>query len=151
MIIIPSGRPKIWDKEPEIGAIPAENAYIGTFHNLCKSYAKSMNEPYLILSPKFGFLKPADLVAHSYDVRFTHKGTDSSTISLEALRKQWLILNLPYSNCITVLGGQKFKPLLNAIAFDTNHTFIFPLHGLGGIGHMQGALKEAIEKGVPLG
>lgn len=150
MIILPSGRPKIWDKEPGIGAVSAENAYIGTFHKLCKSYAKSIDETYLILSPKFGFLRPDDCVLHSYDVRFTRKGTDHTTISLEALRKQWLTLNLPCSNYITVLGGQKFKPLLNAIAVDTNHTFIFPLHGLGGIGHMQGALKKTIEKGVPL-
>lgn len=150
MIIVPSGRPKIWDKNPDLGAVPACRAYTGTFHKLCKSYAHSFDKTYFVLSPKFGFLKPDDLVLHSYDTRFTQKGTSKSTISLEQLRKQWHELAIPTTETIVVLGGQKFKPLMEAVAEDTSHTFIYPLHGLGGIGFMQSALKEAIEKGVSL-
>lgn len=150
MIIIPSGRPKIWDKHPDSGATSAKIAYTGTFHTLCREYAESQNEEYLILSPKFGFLKPDDSVPHTYDVRFTQKGVNEETISLEELKKQWTHLHLDDKKEIIVLGGKKFKPLMEKISKGSTHQFIYPLHGFGGIGYMQAALKEAIQKGEPL-
>lgn len=150
MIILPSGRPKIWDKNPTIGPVSAKKAYTGTFHTLCKTYAESQNEEFLILSPKFGFLKPDDVVPHTYDVRFTQKGVNEETVSLETLQNQWKDLHLNDVEEITVLGGKKFKPLLKKISQNPTQKFVFPLHGLGGIGYMQSALKKAIQKGEPL-
>jgi hypothetical protein len=150
MIIIPSGRPKIWDKSPELGAVPANKAYTGTFHQLCKEYAQLFDSDYLILSPKFGFLYPDSLVPHTYDVRFTQKGVTKETISLNQLQAQWQALDTSPSTEIIILGGKKFQPLMEKIATDSIYTFNYPLHGLGGIGYMQRALKNAIEKGVPL-
>lgn len=150
MIILPSGKPKIWDKHPDFGAVYARYAYTGTFHTLCKEYAKSLKEEYIILSPKYGFLKPDTLVPQTYDVRFTQSGTNKDTISLESLRTQWIALSLPASEPIVVLGGQKFKPLMETISESSSHTFHYPLHGLGGIGYMQQKLKHAIKRGVSL-
>lgn len=149
MLIIPSGRPKIWDKYPDIGAVRADQAYTGTFHTLCQEYARKQNVPYLILSPKFGFLSPEDQVPHTYDVRFTQKGTNDETISVKELQRQWQSLQLPSSPPHMVLGGQKFKPLMKKVSGGEG-SFQYPLHGLGGIGFMQQRLKEAIKTGEPL-
>lgn len=142
MIIIPSGKPKIWDKEPGVGAVSADRAYTGTFHRLCQAYAKEFDSNYLILSPYYGFLKPSDFISQTYDVRFNLKGVNQETIQLSDLKKQWL--QLKYSDkVLTVLGGKKFQPLLREIV-GTTLELDFPLHQAGGIGMMQKRLKEAV-------
>ncbi|MGX7418673.1 DUF6884 domain-containing protein [Carnobacterium gallinarum] len=137
MMIIASGKPKIWDKEPTIGTVSANQAYIGTFHRLCQAYAQKFDSDYLILSPYYGFLKPTDLVPHTYDVRFTLKGVNQETIQLAELKKQWLDLTLSESQYV-VLGGKKFQLLLHQI-IPQNILLDFPLDQAGGIGNMQNA------------
>lgn len=148
MIIIPSGKPKIWDKQPKIGQIPANQAYTGTFHKLCQEYAILFDTEYLILSPFYGFLAPNQLIGTTYDVRFTSKGTNEQTISLAALKEQWEEVGCNEKE-IVVLGGEKFKPLLEQVIPSTIQ-LTFPLIGLGGIGFMQQALKHAIATKQPL-
>ncbi|EUJ29227.1 hypothetical protein LMUR_03823 [Listeria grayi FSL F6-1183] len=106
MMIIPSGKPKIWDKQPEKGPVPAKEAYTGTFHRLCRGYAEMLGESYLILSPKYGFLKPDDLVTGSYDVRFDYNGVNAETISLPELQAGWKQLEIN-QEVIVMLGGKK--------------------------------------------
>lgn len=142
MIIIPSGKPKIWDKSPDIGSISANQAYAGTFHKLCQAYAKEFDSGYLILSPYYGFLKPDDLISETYDVRFTLKGVNQNTIQLAELKKQWHKLNQS-ETALTVLGGKKFQPLLREIVGPTL-LLNFPLAEAGGIGIMQKYLKDAV-------
>ncbi|MEG0289210.1 MAG: hypothetical protein RR725_06165 [Carnobacterium sp.] len=147
MFIIPSGKPKIWDKVPDAGAVPAKTAYTGTFHKLCTDYATTFGPNYLILSPYYGFLRPDDLVSHSYDVRFTVKGVGPDTIPVSNLKEQWVELAIEKDDQITLLGGKKFIHLMDEI---TDRNVIFPLIGLGGIGLMQKALKEAVHQQKPL-
>lgn len=148
MFIIPSGKPKIWDQSPEAKSVIADQAYTGTFHKLCKQYVESFDEPYRILSPKFGFLKKEDIVPYPYDVRFTMKGTNHDTIQLDDLKKQWK--NLNPKDEVVVLGGKKYKVLMQQLASNNHKNFHYPLVGLGGIGFMQQALKEAIRKQTTL-
>lgn len=147
MMIIPSGKPKIWDKQPEKGPVPAKEAYTGTFHRLCRDYAEMLGESYLILSPKYGFLKPDDLVTGSYDVRFDYNGVNAETISLPELQTAWKQLEIN-QEVIVMLGGKKFIRLLEKTA--PEQQFVFPLVGARGIGEMQQMLKEAIRKQRPL-
>ncbi|KGL40682.1 hypothetical protein HCJ57_10360 [Listeria booriae] len=147
MIIIPSGKPKIWDKQSDLGAVKASEAYTGNFHRLCKAYAETFDGDYLILSPKYGFLKPDSLVLGTYDVRFTARGVTPETIGLEALTQQWQALGIQQAS-ITMLGGQKFKPLLEQIT-NGKQVFSFPLHGSKGIGDMQKRLRTALDTGEP--
>ncbi|STY45602.1 Uncharacterised protein [Listeria grayi] len=147
MMIIPSGKPKIWDKQPEKGPVPAKEAYTGTFHRLCRGYAEMLGESYLILSPKYGFLKPDDLVTGSYDVRFDYNGVNAETISLAELQTAWKQLEIN-QEVIVMLGGKKFIRLLEKTA--PEQQFVFPLVGARGIGEMQQMLKEAIGKQRPL-
>lgn len=148
MMIIPSGKPKIWDKQPDAGTIPANKVYTGTFHKLCQEYAQLFDTDYLILSPFYGFLPPNELISTTYDVRFTQKGTTEQTISLTSLKEQWAEFGFEEKEII-VLGGEKFKPLLEQIIPSTIQ-LTFPLIGLGGIGYMQQALKHAINEKKPL-
>lgn len=148
MLIIPSGKPKILDKNPEIKTVPATEAYTGTFHKLCRQYAEQFGLEYVILSPFYGFLRPSDAVPHTYDVRFTLKGVNANTIQLETLKKQWQSLAVK-ETAITVLGGKKFVFLMNSIVSEET-TLSFPLINRGGIGRMQQALKEAIQRQQPL-
>ncbi|MBC1499513.1 hypothetical protein HB943_02780 [Listeria weihenstephanensis] len=148
MIIIPSGKPKIWDKQPEEGAVEARFAYTGNFHQLCKAYAEQFDGDYLILSPKYGFLKPDSHVLGTYDVRFTAKGVSSETISISELTQQWQTLGIKQETII-MLGGKKFKSLLEMIT-NGEQVFVFPLHGARGIGDMQKRLRTALDTGEPL-
>ncbi|MBC1421187.1 hypothetical protein IA612_05335 [Listeria seeligeri] len=149
LIIIASGKPKIWDKFPDLGPVKASEAYTGTFHRLSKTYAEKFADSYLILSPKYGFLRPDDLVAEPYDVRFTMKGTSEATIQLEELKRMWRGLQINPTELVPMLGGEKFRGLLSSIT-DNKQTFDFPLTGSSGIGVMQQKLKQAIESGIPL-
>ncbi|HCJ4854396.1 TPA: hypothetical protein NR884_001819, partial [Listeria innocua] len=107
LIIIASGKPKIWDKFPDVGPVKASEVYTGTFHRLSKAYAEQFADNYLILSPKYGFLKPDDIVAKNYDVRFTMKGVGEDTIQLDELKEQWKQLQINPSEPIPMLGGKK--------------------------------------------
>ncbi|WP_027108234.1 DUF6884 domain-containing protein [Lacticigenium naphthae] len=144
MIIIPGGKPKIWDTDKSHGPALASQAYTGTFHSLCKQYALQQDQTdYLILSPYYGFIHPDSILPHTYNVRFTQNGPTAETISLTLLKKQWSSLNASENEPIVVLGGNKFITLFNLIT-DHPYLFEFPLVGLGGIGYMQKALKEAL-------
>ncbi|WP_439442848.1 DUF6884 domain-containing protein [Listeria aquatica] len=149
MMIIPSGKPKIWDKYPEFGAVPAKEAYTGILHKLCQAYAEKFAEEWLILSPRYGFLKPCDLVAGPYDVRFTLKGTNESTVQIEELKKEWQEKGAAPFEPVIILGGKKFAPLLSTVTEQKN-PLLMPLSGSRGIGEMQGKLKQAIQSGRPL-
>lgn len=149
LIIIASGKPKIWDKFPDLGAVKASEAYTGTFHRLSKTYAEKFADSYLILSPKYGFLGPDDLVAGPYDVRFTMKGTSDATIQLAELKRMWQELQINPTELVPMLGGEKFRGLLSSIT-NNKQAFDFPLTGSSGIGVMQQKLKQAIETGIPL-
>ncbi|MBA3924914.1 DUF6884 domain-containing protein [Listeria rustica] len=147
MIIIPSGKPKIWDKQEDAGPVAASQAYTGNFHRLCRAYAEKFDGDYLILSPKYGFLTPDSLVVGTYDVRFTARGVTAETISLEELSRQWQEFAIE-QEMIVMLGGKKFAPLLAAVT-DGKQRFLFPLHGTRGIGDMQKRLRTAIDTGEP--
>ncbi|HFQ5534661.1 TPA: DUF6884 domain-containing protein [Listeria monocytogenes] len=149
LIIIASGKPKIWDKSPDIGPVKASEVYAGTFHRLSRAYAEQFANEYLILSPKYGFLRPDDIISKTYDVRFTMKGTSADTIQLEELKEQWQKLQINPTEPIPMLGGKKFRGLLTSIT-DGKQVFNFPLDGASGIGVMQRNLKQAIETGIPL-
>lgn len=46
LINIASGKPKIWDKSPDIGPVKASEVYTGTFHRLSRAYAEQFANEY---------------------------------------------------------------------------------------------------------
>ncbi|PLR69550.1 MULTISPECIES: DUF6884 domain-containing protein [Bacillaceae] len=139
LCVIPCGNKKIWDKEPHLGKAEAQFAYIGTFHLLCQQYARVFFDDWVILSAKHGFLRPSDYVPGNYDVSFNMKSDE--VINLEQLKMQSADKSLSQYKSFVVLGGKKFRPIIETI-FEGE--YIYPLESCTGIGYMQQKLKKAL-------
>ncbi|AIE60110.1 DUF6884 domain-containing protein [Bacillus methanolicus] len=147
LCIIPCGKRKIWEKEPEAGPTRADQAYIGAFHNLCQQYSRLFFQKWVILSAKHGLLLPEDIVPENYDLSFSMKKADM--VSTEVLKEQIVKKKLESYHHIVVLGGKKFQPVVEN-AFGNNRQYEYPLWNCKGLGYMQQKLKNAIEKRKPI-
>ncbi|MGB9937851.1 MAG: DUF6884 domain-containing protein [Methanobacterium sp.] len=143
LCIVPCGKKKIWDKIPNAGPINAKDVYIGPFAKKCKQYAeKFYSESWIIISAKYGFLKPDDIVPDYYDVCFHDK--KSNSISIEELKKQIKEKNLDKYDKIIVLGGKYYTEMIKNV-FPTK-IVINPLNGCKGIGYMMARLNDSINE-----
>lgn len=143
--IVPCSKGKVWDRIPTCGAVPAKDAYTGTFHRLARAYAERKADQWMILSAKYGFLAPDDLVPGPYDVTF-NRPSDPRCITTERLREQVLEKRLNrYTRVIVVCGDNYVRRIREAFQ-GTGAEIITPLKGKGGIGSMQKWLKHAVEE-----
>ena len=114
--IIPCGNRKIWDKNPNAGPTRARDVYIGPFAKKCKEYAeKFYPSSWCILSAKYGFLFPDDIVPGPYNVTFNDKRTNP--ISVEELSKQVKEKGLDRYEKILVLGGKKYVSMVRKVFY----------------------------------
>ncbi|MBN6186812.1 hypothetical protein JQN58_07360 [Aneurinibacillus sp. BA2021] len=141
--ITPCGAAKIWDKHPELGAVPARDAYVSPFGTACHTYAETFFEHWVILSAKHGFLLPADPVPGNYDVAFGSKHQD--IISIEALKRQAEEKGLHRADEIVIVAGKKHTKIIQAV-FGDRCMYHFPLQGCKGIGYMLQRLKNAVQE-----
>ncbi|WP_068775312.1 DUF6884 domain-containing protein [Paenibacillus sp. FJAT-26967] len=132
LVIVPSGKKKIWDKHPEAGPCPAKQAYGSTLNKKGRAYAEANGHDWVILSGKAGFLLPDDVVPGNYDVSFGTSHPD--LISLPELYKQSIEKDLQKYEEIIVLAGKKFIPVMDYLFVRQN--VVFPLNGCRGIGEM---------------
>ena len=76
LCVTPCGSKKIRDIFPEAGPTPARDVYIGPFAQKCQQYAQGFYPlEWCILSAKYGFLFPDDIVPGPYNVSsvsYTH-------------------------------------------------------------------------------
>lgn len=140
--VIPCGKKKIWDIEPRTGPVYAKEAYQGTLHKKCTQYARFHHLYPVILSAKYGFLKPDDMVPADYDVGFQHH---FGVISDEALISQWHAKGFSRTETIVVLTGKKHIRVLNRV-IDTPHQWEFPLAHARGIGDMLRILDQSVQR-----
>lgn len=148
LIIIASGKPKIWDKLPDIGPVKASEVYTGTFHRLSRAYAEQFANEYLILSPNMVFTT-GRYCFKNIRCSFHHERNWRGYDSARELKEQWQKLQINPTEPIPMLGGKKFRGLLTSITAG-KQLFSFPLDGASGIGVMQQNLKQAVETGIPL-
>jgi len=147
LCVIPCGNKKIWDKKPDAGPQKAREVYIGPFASKCKEYAeKFYPSSWVIISAKYGFLFPDDILSGSYNVTFNDKSTNSITI--EELKSQAEEKGLYDYDKIIVLGGKNYVRIVKNVF--QNKEIYSPLSDCKGIGYMMGKLKDAIEKGKSL-
>ncbi|MBB6448094.1 hypothetical protein HNR44_000043 [Geomicrobium halophilum] len=147
LAIIPCGNKKIWDKKEGVGPVPAQDAYIGTFHKLCRAYAEKFHTHWVILSAKHGYLQAEDTVSSPYNLSFSHKSDE--IISIRRLSEQIKDKELDQFQLLVVLTGRKYKPIVEK-SFGTGYEIQMPLLGSRGIGEMQQKLKRALEEGRPI-
>ena len=57
LVIVPCGKSKIWDRDPDAGPTAARAAYVGSPFKVNREYAETFGEAWVILSAKYGFLQ----------------------------------------------------------------------------------------------
>ena len=145
LCIVTCGKKKIWDKNPDAGPTEAKNVYIGPLSKKAMEYAeKYYPDKWIILSAKYGFIYPKDIIPQNYDACFHIK--NSQTISLEKLKTQRKKFN-KYDS-ITVLGGKFYTQLI--IDLFPDKEIINPLDGCKGIGYMLKKINDSIKSNKKL-
>ena len=147
LCIVPCGKRKVWDDRPETGPTKAEKVYTGSFAKKCQEYARKFYPgSYVILSAKYGFLWPDELIPGSYNVTFNKKSTNPITIPelIHNAKAKGLftfdeIVVVAGSN-YSVMAHQVFpgKPVRNALI------------GCSGNGIMMAKMTDAIRRNNPL-
>ncbi|MAA80106.1 MAG: hypothetical protein CL916_12705 [Deltaproteobacteria bacterium] len=130
--IIPCSKEKIWDINPEIGAVQASKAYRSAFHRYAAAYARKNCNHTLIFSAKYGLMEPDFLIEGTYDVTFSR--AEDPCISLARVQKQAERYN--HATSITVLCPQSYAIRLEQVFSSLPPQIHFPLRGIGGFGHM---------------
>jgi hypothetical protein len=146
LIIVPSGRAKIWDKHPSHGAAPAQEAYTGAPFGLNRSYAEQFGDAWVILSAKYGFVPPESPIPGPYEVTFKRPATGSVTI--DQLREQIYDLSLDDFPVVVGLGGKEYRAAIGRAFAGLPARVFFPFAGLP-IGRSMQATKRAIQSGDP--
>ena len=142
LCVVPCGSLKIWDKNPNAGPVKARNVYIGNFARTCIEYAEKFYPgSYVILSAKYGFLFPDEIIPENYNVTFNDPRTNP--IGVEELRKQAERKGLTKYDEIVVVAGSKYVKVVEKVF--TGKKIITPLKDLGGMGPMISAMKKAIK------
>ncbi|GFP24686.1 hypothetical protein HKBW3S25_00123 [Candidatus Hakubella thermalkaliphila] len=147
LCIVPCGNRKIWDKTPNIGSTEAKDVYIGPFAKKCREYdEKFYPSSWCILSAKYGFLFPSDIVPGPYNVSFNDRKTNP--ITTKELSAQMAERKLSNYERIVILGGKNYVEMANEVF--SSKEILTPLSDCKGIGYMMGKLNDSIKRGVPL-
>lgn len=141
LCIVACGKKKIWDENPEAGPVKAQNLYTGSFTRKCMEYAKKPNfNSWCILSAKYGFLFPDEIVQGQYNECFHNKM--SNHVTLDKLSLQIKSKELDKYEKIIILGGKYYTCMMKKL-FDEKKIYS-PLNECKGIGHMMKRLNELI-------
>lgn len=147
LCIIPCGKRKIWDKNPDAGPTKAKNVYIGPFAVSCRRYAERFYpSAWYIISAKHGFLFPEDVVPGSYEVTFSKPKTNP--ITLEELKVQATKKGLEKYQNIVVIAGKEYVRRVQQLF--PGKEISTPLINCSSQGKMMRKLRNARDKGEPL-
>jgi len=139
--IIPCGSKKIWDISANVGPSKAKDVYHGVFARKCQQYAETFYpDSWCILSAKYGFLFPNDIITGPYNVTFNDNNTNP--ISTENLSRQVKKKGLDKFGEIIVLGGKNYTDRISEVFSDKD--IFAPLKGCKGMGYMMGKLNDAL-------
>lgn len=145
--VVPCGAKKIWNVNPGAGPTPAKDVYIGPFAKKCQEYARFFYpNRWCILSAKYGFLGPRDIVPGPYNVSFNDP--KSRPISVDALAEQARERGLMVFDQVVVLGSKNYVTMIEEIF--VGKEIKTPLKGATGIGVMMGWMNQAIMRGEEL-
>jgi len=128
-----------------MGAVRARDAYTGPLTRMAIRYAERFHRgSWVILSAKYGFLSPDNIVPEPYNVTFKLKHTNP--IGIEELIRQAQEKGL-YRYDVVVLGGKDYVEIVKKVF--KNKRVINPLEGLS-YGRKIKRLKEALLSERPL-
>jgi len=106
LIIVGCGKAKIWKRHPDVGRVQAQDAYVGSLFRSARRFAEKRGTNWLILSAKYGLLRPSQLIS-DYDVTISSQ----RAITSQHLRRQWQ--RLPNRPAVAVcLASRRYVSLL---------------------------------------
>ncbi len=127
LVIVPCSKSKIWDKYPEKGKVPAKDVYISPNFKKCRECAERYGDDWVILSAKYGFIKPDFKIPEKYDITFNRKTDD--IVSDKKLKQQARRLSKNYDN-IVILDGKEYEKATELAFSGLDVKFFYPLHNL---------------------
>lgn len=130
LYILPCTSGKIW-KTGVTGPQQAKEAYTGALFKKGRELVESIGGEYLILSAKYGFIHPKELI---FDYNITFKKVKPDIPKLRAQVSQ-----MEFPNIVVVLGGSTYAKVVKQVF--TNSKIILPLEGYK-IGYMLQALGD---------
>ena len=142
IVVVPCGKSKIWDKDPNKGPTKAKEVYLGAPFKVNREYAEKYSNRWVILSAKYGFIEPNYVIPKNYNVTFNDLTTNP--ISVKQLKKQVLNLFLDYTKAI-VLGSTIYSEMVKEAFSGTAVKICSPVAGLP-IGKALGKVKTAIRE-----
>ena len=75
--IVACGKKKIWDNNASAGPVISKDMYTGLFTRKCIQYAEKFHkDSYCILSAKYGFISPEEIVEGPYNECYHIKKTN---------------------------------------------------------------------------
>ncbi len=149
LVIVPCGSAKIWGNNAWAGPTEAYYAYTGPPFKINRAYAERFADRWVILSAKYGFIRPNFVIPEPYNTTFKKKSTNP--VHLDTLRQQVQDLKLDTFKVAVGMGGKEYRRAVE-LAFDgTGVITVFPFAGLP-IGKAMKVIKHAIaigDSGVP--
>lgn len=139
LVVVPCGASKIWSVRPGTGRVAAQEAYIGTPFKVNREYAERVGDAWVILSAKYGFLRPEHELDGPYEVTFKKK--KSGPISSAVLAQQVQEMHLDHFEEVVGLGGKEYRLAIEQ-AFAGHPGLRFPFAGLP-LGYALQATKRA--------
>lgn len=146
LVIVPCGKSKIWDKQPDQGPTRASDAYTGTPFRLHRAYADYFGDGWVVLSAKYGFIAPEFDIPGPYEVAYTQPQT--RPIAIDDLQRQVEEQQLHQHSVVVGLGGAAYRNAVQAAFAPFAVRLAFPFPGLP-IGKMMQATKHAITTDDP--
>jgi hypothetical protein len=119
LVIIACGKSKIWDKHPSAGPTPAKDVYTGWHFAADRRDAEKLGyDDWMILSAKYGFIRPDSIIPEAYNVTFSDRSTNP--ISVQDLGKQVKEQRLDRYDEVTVFGGKAYVGRVRESFYGTN-------------------------------
>jgi hypothetical protein len=143
-VVVPCGSAKVWDKHPAAGPVAARDAYTGGPFVVNREYAERFGSAWVILSAKYGFVRPTDEIPGPYNVTF--KRASTGPVSVAVLRNQVMQMHLDDFNEVIGLGGKEYRAALTDAFAGSSASLRFPFAGLP-IGKMLQATRRAVDGG----
>jgi hypothetical protein len=141
LVIIPCGKMKIWDKNHDAGPQKARNAYAGSPFKVNREYAESRRCDWMILSPKYGFMRPDFVIPGNYDITFKSPDAISGLELIRQVERQGLA---NYAN-VTVLGSVAYVEIVRDAFSNTKGEVDAPFVGRP-IGVQMGLIKKFLRE-----
>ena len=142
LVIIPCGRSKVWDKNPQLGPMPAREAYTGGPFKVNRQYAERVGDRWIILSAKYGFIEPTTLITQC-EVTFKKKSTNPVSISIP--KNQITDLGLLEFDQVIALGGKEYRSVVEEAFAGSAAKLMFPFSGLT-VGKAMRAVKQSLDQ-----